>query len=147
MFASFIEEFKKTPSRVAERRDDISRRARVRAFNARGDSVERLWNARTVALEQVESLLVKSTEVPVIGGLTAAANKVVQNHLDSLTAVSIDGFADMNARDAIKAIKVIEGRVALCSLRRFEMTNKNRKTVLAAIETEIARIPEALLAA
>jgi len=146
MFASLIDDIKKTPTRVAERRDDLSRRARLRAHSARGEGVERLWSARTSALERVETLLGRSSDVPVLGGITSAATKVVQNHLESLTAVQIEGFATMNARDAIKAIKVTEGRVALCNLRRFETANKNRKTVLAAIEQEIARIPEDLQA-
>jgi len=147
MFTSIIDDIKKTPTRVAERRDALSRRARLRAHNARGQGAERLWTARTTALERVEVLLGKSSDVPVLGGLTAAANKVVQGHLDSLTAINIDGYADMNARAAIKAVKATDGRIALCSLRRFEAANRNRKTVLAAIENEIARIPEALQAA
>jgi len=147
MFASFIDDLKNTPTRVAERRVDLSRRARLRVFNARGESAERFWTARTATLETVEGLLGKSAEVPVLGTITSAANKLVHNRLETLTALPIDGFADMNARAAIKSVKATNGRVALCSIRRFEATGKNRKTVLAALEAEIARIPAELKAA
>lgn len=147
MFASFFDEIKNTPSRVAERREDLTRRARRRVFNARGDGAERFWSVRTSTLERVETILGKSAEVPVIGTLTAAANKLVQSRLDSLTALPIEAYETMNAKEAIVAIKAIDNRVALCSLRRFEAANKNRKTILAAIEGEIARIPAELKAA
>ena len=108
MFASFFDEIKNTPSRVAERREDLTRRARRRVFNARGDGAERFWSVRTSTLERVETILGKSAEVPVIGTLTAAANKLVQSRLDSLTALPIEAYETMNAKEAIVAIKAID---------------------------------------
>ncbi len=147
MFASLIDDLKNTPTKVAERREDLSRRARLRVHKTRGESLERFWTVRTTTLERVEGLLGKSADVPVLGTLTSAANKLVHSRLETLTALPIEGYADLNARAAIKAIKAIDGRVALCSIRRFEAANKNRKTVLAALEAEVARIPEELAAA
>ena len=48
-------------------------------------------------------------------------------------------YADLNAKKAMAAIKDL-GRVDLLRVRRFEAENKNRKTVLDAIDAALARL-------
>lgn len=144
MLNRWIEDIKKTPSRLAERREQLSERrrelthkARTQLNTAAGDSQERLWTLGTGTLERVDAALDRADEVPVIGRISRGAHKLVSNRLDALTRPAIDDYDGLNARDAIQAIRTLETRVALASVRRHELQNKNRKTVLAAIESRV----------
>ena len=51
------------------------------------------------------------------------------------TFVPVAGYADKNAEDAIAAVKNLAYETELAAVRTFEMANKNRVTVLRAIES------------
>ncbi len=142
MISQWIEDIKKTPTLLHERREKLTARrkelthqAKATLKNAAGDSQERLWALSTTALERVDSALERTETVPVVGTLSKGAHKVVSDRLDQLTAVPVENYEGLNAREAISAVKDLEGRIALAAVRRHELQNKNRKTVLAAIDS------------
>lgn len=144
---TWITDLKKTPSRIAERREALSERrkelthtARKQLKTAAGDSQERLWALGATALERVDAALDRTDEVPVVGRLSKGAHKVIGDRLDALTAVPVDEYDALNAKEAISAIRDLESRVALAAVRRHEAANKNRKTVLAAVESRVSAL-------
>lgn len=144
MITRWIDDLKKTPTRLADRREQLTERSREWSTKARkqietaaGDGQERLWKASTNALERVDGALDRTDEVPVVGLFSRSAHKLVSERLDKLTAPAIDDYDELNARDAISAIKELDGRVALAAVRRHEAANKNRKTVLRAIDARL----------
>lgn len=141
------ESLKGLPERFSSKREELTGRAMKRVESAVAGGGDALWTARTTALENVESLLAATPEVPVVGPLADRAEAAVAQHLADVTAVNIDGYAEMNAKDAIKAVKAVEGRCALHNVRRFESANKARKTVLKAIDDLLAEAPELTLPA
>ena len=145
MITRWIEDLKNTPSRLGERREKLSARrrelttkARTQLRTAAGDGQERLWTLGTSALERADSALERTSDVPVVGMISKGAHKLVSGRLDALTALPVNGYDGLNARQAIAAIRDIDGRIALANVRRHEQQNKNRKTVLRAIEARIA---------
>lgn len=141
MITRWIEDIKNTPARINERRErftargrELTHRARTSLKTAAGDSQERLWATATTALERVDSALERTETVPVVGTLSKGAHKVVSDRLDRLTSVPVDNYDGLNAREVISAVKDLDSRIALAAIRRHELQNKNRKTVLAAID-------------
>lgn len=130
MISSFIHDLKDAPSRLAGRRQALGRRART---------VEvRLWQAQTETLEKVGAWLHETPRA--LGPLTGAAGKLVDKRLGALTTVPVAGYDELNARDASRTVRDLESRVALLVIRRHEEATKNRKTVLRAVEEQIARL-------
>lgn len=137
MFRGWIDEVKATPQKLAARRDAVVERARRRARKARGSGEERFFTLRTHTLERVEGWLAKGDELPVVGKLAEKAEQLVHERLEALPIAAYD---TLNAKDAIAAIKDLQGRLPLLAVRRFESTHKARKTVLAAIEKALTAL-------
>lgn len=135
MIATFIDELK-DPSRRADRRDALERRAQ----SVRAEGEERLWRAQTRALERVGAWLHEAPRVPGLAPLAGAAEKLVDRRLQSLRAVPIADYDSLNARNASSAVRDLDSRVALIVVREHEAATKNRKTVLRAIEEQLARL-------
>lgn len=114
--------------------------ARDRLARARDESTDRLWHLRVGALERVEGWLDAADDVPALGRVASAAGGLVERRLERLAEVPVDGWAELNARNAIAAVKGLDRR-ALWAARRQEAATKNRKTVLKAIDTALA-LPE-----
>lgn len=131
------ERIRTAPARMADRRRNTTRWARQRVRTARGQTQRQLWTWRVNTLEATGDLLDKGTDVPVLGRIIGPAASFVNSQKSALTAVPVDGFEDMNARDAIAAIKELD-TLSLFIAQRFESENKNRKTVLAAIDKRLA---------
>jgi len=154
MINRWIEGIKDTPTRLAERREaltnrskDLTEQARVRVRVAQGDGQERFWVFKTSTLERVGDLLGRGDEVPMIGRITGRAGKAVTSRLAHLTAVEIEDYDGLNAKKAIAGVRTLDSRVALAAVRRHEAANKNRKTVIAAIEGRIDALASRRLAA
>ncbi len=132
------ERIRTAPTRMADRRRNTTRWARQRVRSARGQTQRQLWSLRVQTLERTGDLLDKGSDVPVIGRIIGPAASFVHSQKSALTAVPVDGFDAMNARDAIAAIKELDA-LSLFIAERFEAAHKNRKTVMAAIEREVER--------
>ena len=133
------ERLRTTPKRLRAKRVDWVRTARHRAHLARGEGQERLWNLETQALENVVHLLKNVEEVPVVGRVVPAAERVVNGRLDTVTDVPIEGYDVMNAKTASRAVVGLSW-VELLQVERFEKANRDRKTVYAAIERARTRL-------
>jgi len=108
-------------------------RTRERIARARTAGVDRVWSLRVQALEGADDALDRIDELPAIGRIASAAAMVVERRLDRLSEVPVDGWADLNAKTAIRAVKDLD-RSALRWARLHEQRHKERKTVLAAID-------------
>lgn len=137
MITQWIKDLKETPSRLADRRKQWGSKARKQLKQRAGDGQERLWTLGTSALERVDGALDRTDDVPVVGMLSRGAHKLVTDRLEALTSPPIEGYESLNARAAISAIKELDGRISLVTVRRYEAENKNRKTVLAAIDARL----------
>jgi len=154
MINQWLEDLRSTPERLSEQRNklstkraEITHNAKLRVHTARHDGAEAVWTFRASTLERVGSVLGKAEDVPVLSKLTGPAAKLVHTRLDALTQPPIEDYDALNAKNLISAIKGLESRVALASIRRYEAANKARKTVLKAVEARITALPSLAVAA
>lgn len=127
------------PAGLPTRPVELARKARHRVREVRGGSVERLFTLQADALERVEEALHKAPEnVPVLSSLADAAERLVARTRVSVTAVSVDGYDDLNAKQVREKLRDL-GHLDLVKLRRYETSNKGRKSVIGEIEKEIGR--------
>jgi len=131
---TIIENLKSAPTRLSDGREKLASSVRERVQTARNSGIDRLWAVRADTLERLDGLLDRATAVPVVGTLTAPAGKLVHEHLSQ---VPIEGYAEMNARTAVREVRALTSRVSLHAVRRFEAANKDRKTVLSAIDAKL----------
>ena len=96
-----------------------------------------LWRAQTRTLERAEALLEKAEELPVVKLVAEPAERLVAKRLDLVTAVPVEGYAELNARNAVKALADLD-RVGLLCVQRWENANKARKTVLDSITKRLS---------
>ena len=114
-------------------------RARVR--RARNEGGDRLWILRSGALERFDQWLDGADELPAVGRLAGAAGRIVERRLDRLAEVPVESWDDLNAKQAIAAVRELD-RAGLRAARRRESLGKNRKTVLRAIDDRLGWAPE-----
>lgn len=140
MFQRIVKDIKSTPNRLREapqkltaRRHELVRNLRNQAQRVRGDGQEAIWNFQTQTLERVDALLDRAGDVPGVSRVVESAERVVEQRLATVTAVPVDSYETMNVKQVCRAIRSLD-RVALLKIRRFEELNKNRKTVLDAVE-------------
>jgi hypothetical protein len=105
---------------------------RTRVRKVRNDGGDRLWELGTVTFEQLDQWLDARERLPV-----GPIARLVERRLAALTEVPVDGWDELNAKQAVAAVRELD-RTGLRKARRREATTKNRKTVLAAIEAKVA---------
>lgn len=108
--------------------------ARHDAWVKRSESRVRLWELSTRGLERAHDLL---DEAPV--GLVGPLAKLVDQRLAEATTPHIEGYGELNARNAAKAVRGL-GLLDLERVVRYERATKNRKTVLDAVEREREKV-------
>jgi hypothetical protein len=108
-------------------------RARARVQSTVTQGSDRLWRLRVDALERVDELLESAESAPVLGRVASAGGQLVERRLERLTKVPVDGWNELNAKNAIAAVRDLDRR-GLWAARRREEATKNRKTVLRAID-------------
>jgi hypothetical protein len=139
MFEQLWDRIQNAPTKLAERKNDLSNRARLRIVRTQGDSQERLWQFGVVALERAENALDSADSLPVISKITDKGSELIQGRLDATTGLSIDSYDELTAKQAIRAIQALDNRLDLARVRRYEANHKGRKTVLGAIERAVAK--------
>ncbi len=139
MLETLWTDLKNTPTRIRDRQQALVGRARHRAYVARTNGHERFWTLRTTALEEVEGWLEHTAEVPVLHRVTTPVEKLVHERLEADLALPLEGYAAMNAKTAIQAVRGLD-HLDLLRVRRHEAENKVRKTVLAAIDGELEHL-------
>ena len=125
--------------RITNQTDELLRTARHQAHLARGEGQEKLWNLETTALERAEDILGRASEVRAVAKVADSLERIVHQRLDSVTSSPIDAFDTLNARTAASAVRQLE-LVDLLKVERIESANKNRKTVMEAIERRRERL-------
>ena len=126
------EQLRAAPERLKARRATLQQDLQERAHSLETQGRVGLWRAQTRTLERAEALLEKAEELPVVKLVAEPAERLVHERLDMVTAVPVEGYAEMNARNAVKALAELD-RVGLLCVRRWEKANKGRKTVLDAV--------------
>ena len=155
MLSRIFDEFKATPDRFSTQRDAITKEAKARANQVltqadevkdqvveranqvKNDGEDVLWGFQTDALEQLTAWLGQAPDMPLLNPITDKAKTLISERLDAITSLQIEDYDVLNAKDAIRAAKSLSNRCALLSLHRYEASNKNRKTVLTAIENAL----------
>lgn len=135
MFSRVIEDVRAVPRRIAHRRAVVSHQTRSRLHSIRSEGQERWWHLQTRTLEHADDLLDRAVETKGLRHLSRPVSKLVERALSTATELP-EGYEGMNARTAIRAARDLD-LVPLLRVRRWELTNKNRKTVLAAIEKRL----------
>lgn len=138
MLDNIVHDLRHAPERLNARRQDLTRRLRTQVRTLRGDGEERIWTLQTRTLERVGDWLHRNQDTPVVARVAPRAEELVRDRLDTITRPPVPGFEDLNAKDAIRALRGLD-RVDLLKVERFERANRNRKTVLEAIEAETHR--------
>lgn len=139
MLDEFWDRIQNAPAKLAERKNELSNRARRRITRTQGDGQERLWQFGVVALEHAENALESAETIPVISKLTDKGSEMIQGRLDAATGLTIDDYDGLTAKQAIRAIQSLDNRLELARVRRYETNNKGRKTVLGAIERAVSK--------
>lgn len=139
MIAQLFEDVKATPNRIRSSTTRATRRARHRVHVLRGQSTKRIWTTRVETLDTLASRLESLSDVPVVDRLSQPLRSFTLNQLEAVRSVPVDGFEEMNAKKAIASVAALEWE-ALYRARRWESENKNRKTVLAAIDRRLSRL-------
>lgn len=121
--ARFIDEIRKAP-----------RNFRQRVHALRLDGTGRVFRLQVGTLERAESLLDRAPD----GRVTSVAGRLVERGLNALSAPGIEGYDELNARDAIKALADV-GYLDLLKVQRWERAHKGRKTVLEAVDRQLGR--------
>ena len=135
MLERLITPLKAAPDTLAHQRDVL--RQRVRSI--RGDGQERIWSLRTDALTRAEGLLEKVDNLPVVNRVATPVEKAVGRRLEALTVPDIEDYDALNARNASLAVRGLD-RLELIKVRRYEAANKDRKTVLKAVNKELGKL-------
>jgi len=136
-FRAAPEQLRAAPARLLERRASMQQDLQVRARKLETQGREGLWRAQTRTLERAEELLEKADELPVVKLVAEPAERLVAKRLDLVTAVPVEGYAELNARNAVKALADLD-RVGLLCVQRWESANKGRKTVLDSITKRLS---------
>ncbi len=135
---------KDTPARIRARRNTLVSRARHQAFMARTGGQERIWTLHTTALSEVEDLLQRTAELPVLSRVTTPVERLVAERLEATLAPPLQGYDGMNAKSVRLAVRELD-HLGLLRVRRHEQDHKGRKTVLDAVENQLekrSRLPE-----
>ncbi len=112
--------------------------ARTRARVVRGRGEEEAFTRGTDALERLESWLNERRDVRGFARVVPRAEELVHEGLVRVTALPIEGYDAMAAKDVGRAVRDLP-RVDLLRVRRHELAGKARKTVLDAVERELLR--------
>ena len=132
--------------RFCELRDESVDRARgardsgmstAREIRATGEV--RWWTFETQTLEALEGVFGRVQEVPGLGRVWTPLFRVLRARLDEVTAMPIAEYDTLSAKRAAKALRPLD-RLELLRVRRYEVANKNRKTVLDGIERSFDRL-------
>lgn len=111
---------------------------RVRTLH--GTAQQQRFVLSTTTLGTADRAIDKVRQIPVVGLFWRPAERFVEWRLAAWTDPKIDGFAELNARKTIAAVKELDDRYALLAARLREAETKNRKTVLAAIDDRLTRL-------
>jgi hypothetical protein len=112
--------------------------ARNRARVARGRGEEQAFTRGTAALERLEGWLSERRDIPGLARVVPRAEELVHEGLVRVTALPIADYDTLSAKDVGRALRDLP-RVDLLRVRRHEQAGKGRKTVLDAVERELAR--------
>ncbi len=143
MLNRIVKTLKTTPSDLANRGADLTERARTRVQRVRSEGSETLWTLRVDALERVEDLLHGAPDLPVVGRVADVAERLVHQRIEATTAVPVADYDSLNTKRVGEVIRDL-GRVDLLKVRRYEMANKNRKTVMGHVDRELSRLDKSL---
>ena len=110
--------------------------ARHRVHVARGEGRERLFLGTAGVLEQLDALLERVEDLPLAEQWVPDAH----GRIEAFKAPSIEGYDDLNAKTAAKAVRALEDVVELARVRRYEGATKDRKTVYEAVDAALARL-------
>ncbi|MCP4808940.1 MAG: hypothetical protein GY913_00170 [Proteobacteria bacterium] len=120
--------------------------ARHHIHVARGTGRERMFLGTAGVLEHLDELLVRAEVLPLAERWVPDAEKALGERIDAYVSPAIDGYEGLNAKTAAKAVRLLDDRVELARVRRYEAANKDRKTVYEAVDaalTRLNRMPEA----
>lgn len=138
MLDRIIGDLKSAPKNLADRGSELRSRARSTVDRVREDGRERIWEIQVGALERAEQLLHNAPDLPVVGRVADVAEKWVHKGIEASTAVPIADYDELGAKKITKMLVDLD-RVSLTRVRRHEVANKARKTVIEAIDKELER--------
>jgi hypothetical protein len=130
MLGDILADLKDVRSKAKEKPQELAGEAKRRLNRVREDGEEKLWEFRTDALERAEDILGEAPlDMPIVSRIANAAERLVQKGL----ALPVEDYDVLNAKETMKRLADLS-RVDVLRLRRHELANKQRKTVLAAMD-------------
>lgn len=112
----------------------------TRVRTLRGAAQTQRFQMSTTTLGTADRAIGKVRQIPLVGLFWIPAERFVEWRLDAWTDPRIEGFADLNAKKTIAAVKELDDRYALLAARLREAETKNRKTVLGAIDDQLQKL-------
>ena len=147
MFSNVIEPRREAlKNRFVELREGSVERARevretglstARELRATGEI--RWWTFEIQTLEALEGVFGKVPEVPGLNRVWEPVFRALKTRLEEVTSMPISDYDSLSAKRAAKALRPLD-RIELLRVQRYEVANKNRKTVLDGIERAFTRL-------
>jgi hypothetical protein len=135
-WGSVPQKLKSAPQRLKDRGDTLVKELKATAVDKVDDGAEMLWNLQNTTLKTVDELLERAVDVPGVGKVAKSAEQIVQQGLEALNSLPVEDYETLNVKQVLKALTGLT-RVDLLKVEKFELANKNRKTVLKAITAKL----------
>ena len=139
MGTRWLDDLKTAPEKLNTRRVELSHRARQRVHTFVGEGQEKLHGAHVATLQRVSGLLDKADDLPVVGRLWAPAARFAEDRLEQARKPSIEDYDELNAKTIIGLVDDLD-RLELVKIREYEQANKDRVTVLRAVDKALDRL-------
>jgi hypothetical protein len=140
LFEKFANRFKGLPQQLRARRIKFVRTSQERVWRSRAQVHDHLWHSRAKTLATGAALFARGTQWPVFGRLAKRGEARLHARLERFVTPKLEGFAELNAKRLVSAIRDIDSRSELLAIRHQEQINKARKTVLASLDRAFTRL-------
>jgi hypothetical protein len=129
-----------TTASLRERRAEARRWVQGRAYTLRTDAESRAFDLSLKALDAGRTLLDQASATPQLAPVIGTVEGPARAFFDRLTAAattpSVAGYDELAVRDILKTLHALS-HPNLLRVRHHEAGNKNRKTILDAIQREL----------
>ena len=133
-----ISKLREVPERLATRRQDARRWVKKTVFDAREQGETGLWELGLTAIEQANHLIDRAEKLPVLDRVSDDARGFLASIEKATTHPPLEDYDTLSVRKVMAQLRDLD-RFGLLRIARYEAANKNRKTILDAIERETGR--------
>lgn len=135
MIKDMIRDLRTAPTQIDARAREATKWVRRTVYNVREQGESNLWDLHLTAIENAKGLLDKTDGVPVLSTVGANVKDLLGQLEATTTAPPLAEYDELNVRKVMAALRDLD-HFGLLKVQRYEAANKNRKTILDAIQRE-----------